>query len=520
MPAMSKMVNTAAVLLAALASQANAHTYVKVFEAGGKTYQGFYAENKSGGDDSSPAWRTNQGWGFQPVMGDQINTPHIIAHIDAEPSPFTAPVPAGSTVKFTWQHDGECGGQEVGWDCSHHGWTTTYLAPCNGDCSQVKKEELSFFKIHEVGLLDYREGHYNNGDDTGYWGTDTIFYGGGNTESVNIPKDLPNGNYVMRTEVTSVHNNGPVSQRQLWPQAFNIAITGGNDNAPMPAGVKGTEIYSSSDELLNYDLYDHPKGKTFANAPGPALAPCAGGPGGSAPGGGDSPAPSTPTPTGESGPATPSSGGSYDQPGATPPADSPPADSPPSDAPPADSPPADSPVDYSPPFDGDSPDNTFPASPNPPPTYPPTNSPPANSPPANSPPADSSPADSPPAVQPSGSFPTVPPPAASSPAGYSTSSPPKGNTNTAPTVPAVVPGQNQNATETAYQTGGHGEHNEHEDSDDEGSDDDYEGGWSDDEEEDDEDSDNEEEETPKYGGKYGWGPGRENWRSHARSFSA
>ncbi|OAG02994.1 uncharacterized protein CC84DRAFT_1056817, partial [Paraphaeosphaeria sporulosa] len=275
---MSKIANTAAVLAAAFISQAAAHTYVKEFEAGGKTYPGFYAADKSGGDDSSPAWRTNQGWGFQPVFGDKINDPDIIAHMDAEPSPFTAPVDAGSDVKFTWQHDGECGGNEVGWDCSHHGWTATWLAPCNGDCKDVQKENLSFFKIHQSGLIDYPAGsRYAEGgekEQTGYWGTDAIFYDNANTQTVTIPKDLPSGNYVLRTEVASVHNNGAVSERQFWPQALNIAIQNGNDNAEMPAGIKATEIYSSSDKQLTFDLYQHDAGETF-DAPGPALAPCA-----------------------------------------------------------------------------------------------------------------------------------------------------------------------------------------------------------------------------------------------------
>ncbi|KAJ4356716.1 uncharacterized protein N0V89_004752 [Didymosphaeria variabile] len=280
MPAMSKIANTAAILAAAFATQAAAHTYVKEFEAGGKTYAGFYAADKSGGDDSSPAWRTDQGWGFQPVMGDQINDPNIIAHMNAEPSPFTAPVDAGSDVKFTWQHDGSCGGDEVGWDCSHHGWTATWLAPCNGDCKDVQKENLSFFKIHQAGLIDYPAGtRYAEGGDkenTGYWGTDAIFYDNANSQTVTIPKDLPSGNYVLRTEVASVHNNGDVSQRQFWPQALNIAIQNGNDNAQVPAGIKATEIYSSTDKQLTFDLYQHEAGETF-DAPGPAVVSIAGG---------------------------------------------------------------------------------------------------------------------------------------------------------------------------------------------------------------------------------------------------
>lgn len=333
MPAMSKIANTAAVLVAAFISQAAAHTYVKEFEAGGKTYPGFYAADKSGGDDSSPAWRTNQGWGFQPVFGDKINTPDIIAHMEAEPSPFTAPVDAGSDVKFTWQHDGQCEGEEVGWDCSHHGWTATWLAPCNGDCKDVQKENLSFFKIHQSGLIDYPAGtRYAKGSEreqTGYWGTDAIFYDNGNTQTVTIPKDLPSGNYVLRTEVASVHNNGAVSERQFWPQALNIAIQNGNENAEIPAGIKATEIYSPSDEQLTFDLYQHDAGVTF-DAPGPALAPCAVGGGETSSGSGSgSPSAAAEAPSATPAPAVPvqSSYATQPTPGAESPAAQPTPDS-------------------------------------------------------------------------------------------------------------------------------------------------------------------------------------------------
>jgi hypothetical protein len=199
----------------------------------------------------------------------------IIAHKDASPSPYTAPAPAGSKVTFTWHHEGTCGGGEDGWDCSHHGWTATYLAPCNGDCKNVDKTKLEFFKIHESALIDYRSGRYSQGSkqgQVGYWGTDAIFYDNNNAQSVTIPKDIPSGNYVLRTEVMSIHNNGDVSQRQFWPQAFNIKVTGGDDSASVPAGKKGTELYTANDALLKWDLYWHEAGKTIPTAPGPALA--------------------------------------------------------------------------------------------------------------------------------------------------------------------------------------------------------------------------------------------------------
>jgi cellulase len=271
---MSKEYRTGA-LLATLVASVAGHTCVKKFEAGGKTYEGFRQGSKVDPKNQSPAWWTNQGWGLQPIYGDQINSPNIIAHEDASPSPYAAGAPAGEQVTFTWYHEGTCGADEEGWDCSHHGWTTTYMAPCHGDCRNVEKTSLEFFKIHESALIDYRAGRYSQGSkqgQVGYWGTDAIFYDNSNKQSVTIPKEIPSGNYVLRTEVVSIHNNGPVSERQFWPQAFNIKVTDGDDSASMPEGKKGTELYHVNDTLLQWDLYWHDAGKTFESAPGPQLA--------------------------------------------------------------------------------------------------------------------------------------------------------------------------------------------------------------------------------------------------------
>ncbi|KAF1361278.1 glycoside hydrolase [Lizonia empirigonia] len=273
---MSKIFNTA-VLLAGLVASVSGHTAVESAEIGGKTYKGFYGKDINDPlPANSPAWKTNQGWGYQPVMGSSINEADIIAHKDATPSPNTAEAPAGSKVTFNWHHIGQCGAGEQGWDCSHHGWTATYLAACNGDCSKVDKTQLEFFKIDQVALTGYPAGtRYAEGparEQTGKWGTDAIFYDNGNAHTVTIPSEIPSGNYVLRTEVASIHNSGAISKRQFWPQAFNIKVTGGDDSASVPAGVKGTEIYSTKDVLLNWDLYQHDAGKTIEDAPGPALA--------------------------------------------------------------------------------------------------------------------------------------------------------------------------------------------------------------------------------------------------------
>ena len=71
---MTKIISTGA-LLAALVSTVAGHTSVEKFTAGGKTYDGFRQESKIDPKNNSPAWFTNQGWGYQPVFGDKINHP-------------------------------------------------------------------------------------------------------------------------------------------------------------------------------------------------------------------------------------------------------------------------------------------------------------------------------------------------------------------------------------------------------------------------------------------------------------
>jgi cellulase len=69
---MSKIIQTSA-LVAALISTVTGHTSVEKFEAGGKTYEGYRQASKQDPGNQSPAWWTNQGWGYQPIYGDKLN---------------------------------------------------------------------------------------------------------------------------------------------------------------------------------------------------------------------------------------------------------------------------------------------------------------------------------------------------------------------------------------------------------------------------------------------------------------
>lgn len=81
------------------------------------------------------------------------------------------------------------------WPNSHIGPTMTYLAYCPNGCRDpsVNITTLSFFKIHQDGLRD---------DAT--WFTDR-FLKNNSTVTVPIPKDMKNGEYLVRHELLSLH---------------------------------------------------------------------------------------------------------------------------------------------------------------------------------------------------------------------------------------------------------------------------------------------------------------------------
>lgn len=151
---------------------------------------------------------------MQPIYGDKLNHPDIIAHIDTSLSPYTVEAPAGKYVTSHWYYKGSCFEEEKGWDCSDYGWTATYLDPCNSNCAEVNDTKIGFFKIYRRALIDYCKGRYAEGKpqgQSGCWATDAI--------------------------------------------SFNIKITGGNDSARVPAGAKGENLYQVDDTLLQWDLY-------------------------------------------------------------------------------------------------------------------------------------------------------------------------------------------------------------------------------------------------------------------------
>lgn len=236
------------------------HGYVSGAVVDGQYYGGFLVDKYSYMSDPPKVI----GWsedatdlGF--VDGSSYSDADIICHKDAKAAGLSASVKAGGSVELQWTE----------WPESHHGPVITYLANCNGDCSNVDKTALEFFKIDEAGLI-------NDDNVPGTWATDNLI-SNNNSYTVTIPSGIESGNYVLRHEIIALHSAGESNGAQNYPQCLNLEVTGGGSDAP--SGTVGTELYTNTDPGILVNIYQSMSSYTI---PGPALYSGAASPSGSA----------------------------------------------------------------------------------------------------------------------------------------------------------------------------------------------------------------------------------------------
>ncbi|KAL1862425.1 hypothetical protein Plec18170_001251 [Paecilomyces lecythidis] len=193
------------------------------------------------------AWSTEAtDLGF--VDGSGYASDDIICHKSAQPAALAAEVPAGGKVELQWTE----------WPESHHGPVLDYLAPCNGNCSDVDKTTLEFFKIDQGGLV-------NDSSPPGTWASDQLI-SNNNSWTVTIPSTIAPGNYVLRHEIIALHSAENKDGAQNYPQCINIKVTGSGTDSP--SGTLGTSLYKDTDPGILVNIY-----QTLSNysIPGPAL---------------------------------------------------------------------------------------------------------------------------------------------------------------------------------------------------------------------------------------------------------
>lgn len=236
-------------LLLGSAALVAGHGYVSGAVVDG-TYYGGYLINEYPYESSPPeviAWsETETDLGY--IDGSEYANSNIICHKQAKPGALEAPVKAGGSVELQW----------TTWPSSHHGPVITYMANCNGDCADVDKTTLEFFKIDQGGLI-------SDTTEPGTWATDNLI-ANNNSRTVTIPSDIADGNYVLRHEIIALHSAEEKNGAQNYPQCINLKVSGGG--SATPSGTLGTALYKDTDPGILVNIY---QSLSTYDIPGPTL---------------------------------------------------------------------------------------------------------------------------------------------------------------------------------------------------------------------------------------------------------
>jgi hypothetical protein len=133
----------------------------------------------------------------------------MICNTPGTPAAQIATVAAGSKVTAYWNSYSHDTGPIIVW-----------MTECNTDCRTWDGRGGKWFKINEAGLISGTVGH-------GRWGSGEMIKGN-LTWTVEIPKQLKDGEYLLRHETIAMHSTIP----QFYPNCAQIKVTGGGSASP------------------------------------------------------------------------------------------------------------------------------------------------------------------------------------------------------------------------------------------------------------------------------------------------
>ncbi|KAJ6256503.1 Endoglucanase-4 [Drechslerella dactyloides] len=199
-------------LLAALSAVTSVmgHGYIFEYVIDGKSFAGYnpYSASKY-------ASGITQAW-TPPVVGGGVTVgaappvlmrngyTELACQRGAKPAPEVAPASAGSKISFYWNQ----------WPPTHRGPIITWLGDCGGDCRTVDATQMNWFKIDEAGVMN------------GKWASE-IFVAQGNRWTIQLPKNIKSGQYIMRHDVVNLEDNPRPDGAQFYPHCTNLEISGG-----------------------------------------------------------------------------------------------------------------------------------------------------------------------------------------------------------------------------------------------------------------------------------------------------
>ncbi|KAG8731579.1 hypothetical protein FRC12_019668 [Ceratobasidium sp. 428] len=225
----------------------DAHGYVKQIVANGKLYTGGVP------GETNPA---------SPIRSISTIDPYkdpkgagITCGLNAKAGKMVAPVAAGSKITLQWiEHIKQLWPHEMG-------SMITYMAkvPAGQTADKVDPKNLDFFKIQQTG---------QKGKGQLKWFLEDQMKP--NTDyTVNVPKNIPNGDYIMRHEIIALHLADKKGGAEFYTSCFQLKVSGGTGSGSPGPTAKFPGAYSATDPgIFTPKVFD--KGFNY-QFPGPAI---------------------------------------------------------------------------------------------------------------------------------------------------------------------------------------------------------------------------------------------------------
>ncbi|KAK6215679.1 fungal cellulose binding domain-containing protein [Colletotrichum tabaci] len=233
-----------AVVLAAIAPLVSAHYFFDTLIVDGKATKSFeYVRSNTRQAKYNPTKWENVRDGMTPDLPDfRCNK----GAFTFAAKTGTLEVKAGSKVAFKLG---------VGATMQHPGPAIVYMSKAPST-AKAYEGDGDWFKVYEESVCN--KGGDFKGNAWCTWDKNTVEF--------TVPKDTPNGEYLIRVEHIGVHG-AHVGQAEFYNSCAQVKITGGGNGTPGPM-IKFPGGYKKSDPSFNFSIYGGYKAYPM---PGPAV---------------------------------------------------------------------------------------------------------------------------------------------------------------------------------------------------------------------------------------------------------
>ncbi|KAJ7108466.1 glycosyl hydrolase family 61-domain-containing protein [Mycena crocata] len=209
------------------------------------------------------------------------------------PAPKTISVAAGDEIDVFWEGatselKGQAGtGSLTAYNPWVHamGFVLDYITSCNGDCTTFDATNAGWTKIAHAGLdtsqtissglrnaMKNKPEEYFPKSGSGLWAMAKLVQNGSKW-TIKIPSSLKSGQYMIRHELSAVHNpksSNPTSGPQNYIACIQLDVTDGGD-ATLPAGTQAKSLYKPNGDFANIDVYSGSFNPSNVPIPGPEI---------------------------------------------------------------------------------------------------------------------------------------------------------------------------------------------------------------------------------------------------------